>query len=57
MVATTLNTPDLHWYAHDPKILQLIEARCDRANELKRYSVEISDTQSVTFDLNVAVGN
>lgn len=47
--------PDLHWYAHDPKILQLIEARCDRANELKRYSVEISDTQSVTFDLNVAV--
>lgn len=48
--------PDLHWYAHDPKILQLIEARCDRANELKRYSVEISDTQSVTFDLNVAVG-
>ncbi len=48
--------PDLHWYAHDPKILQLIEARCDRANELKRYSAEISDTQSVTFDLNVAVG-
>ena len=48
--------PDLHWYAHDPKILQFIEARCDRANELKRYSVEISDTQSVTFDLNVAVG-
>lgn len=48
--------PDLHWYAHDPKILQLIEARCDRANELKRYSVEISDTQSVTFDLNVAMG-
>lgn len=48
--------PDLHWYEHDPKILQLIEARCDRANELKRYSVEISDTQSVTFDLNVAVG-
>lgn len=41
---------------HDPKILQLIEARCDRANELKRYSAEISDTQSVTFDLNVAVG-
>lgn len=48
--------PDLHWYEHDPKILQLIEARCDRANELKRYSAEISDTQSVTFDLNVAVG-
>lgn len=48
--------PDLHWYAHDPKILQLIEARCDRANELKRYSAEISDTQSVTLDLNVAVG-
>lgn len=48
--------PELHWYAHDPKILQFIEARCDRANELKRYSVEISDTQSVTFDLNVAVG-
>lgn len=48
--------PELHWYEHDPKILQLIEARCDRANELKRYSVEISDTQSVTFDLNVAVG-
>lgn len=48
--------PELHWYEHDPKILQLIEARCDRANELKRYSAEISDTQSVTFDLNVAVG-
>lgn len=48
--------PDLHWYEHDPKILQLIEARCDRANELKRYSAEISDTQSVTFDLNAAVG-
>lgn len=48
--------PELHWYEHDPKILQLIEARCDRANELKRYSPEISDTQSVTFDLNVAVG-
>lgn len=48
--------PELHWYAHDPKNLQFIEARCDRANELKRYSVEISDTQSVTFDLNVAVG-
>lgn len=48
--------PDLHWYEHDPKILQLIEARCDRANGLKRYSAEISDTQSVTFDLNVAVG-
>lgn len=48
--------PDLHWYEHDPKILQLIEARCDRANELKRYSAEISDTQSVTFDLNVAMG-
>lgn len=48
--------PELHWYEHDPKILQLIEARCDRANELKRYSVEISDTQSVTFDLNVAMG-
>lgn len=48
--------PELHWYAHDPKILQFIEARCDRANELKRYSVEISDTQSVTFDLNVAEG-
>lgn len=48
--------PDLHWYEHDPKILQLIEARCDRANELKRYSVEISDTQSVTFGLNVAMG-
>ncbi|WP_418863458.1 hypothetical protein [Slackia isoflavoniconvertens] len=47
---------ELHWYEHDPKILQLIEARCDRANELKRYSAEISDTQSVTFDLNVAVG-
>lgn len=48
--------PELHWYEHDPKILQLIEARCDRANELKRYSAEISDTQSVTFDLNVAMG-
>ena len=48
--------PDLHWYEHDPKILQLIEARCDRANELKRYSAEISDTQSVTFGLNVATG-
>ena len=48
--------PDLHWYEHDPKILQLIEARCDRANELKRYSAEISDTQSVTFGLNVAMG-
>ena len=48
--------PELHWYEHDPKILQLIEARCDRANELKRYSAEISDTQSVTFDLNAAVG-
>lgn len=48
--------PELHWYEHDPKILQLIKARCDRANELKRYSAEISDTQSVTFDLNVAVG-
>lgn len=48
--------PELHWYEHDPKILQLIEARCDRANELKRYSAEISDTQSVTFDLNVAAG-
>ena len=48
--------PELHWYEHDPKILQLIEARCDRANELKRYSAEISDTQLVTFDLNVAVG-
>lgn len=48
--------PELHWYEHDPKILQLIEARCDRANELKRYSAEISDTQAVTFDLNVAVG-
>ncbi|WP_419086124.1 hypothetical protein [Slackia isoflavoniconvertens] len=48
--------PELHWYEHDPKILQLIEARCDRANGLKRYSAEISDTQSVTFDLNVAVG-
>lgn len=48
--------PELHWYEHDPKILQLIEARCDRANEFKRYSAEISDTQSVTFDLNVAVG-
>lgn len=48
--------PELHWYEHDPKILQLIEARCDRANELRRYSAEISDTQSVTFDLNVAVG-
>lgn len=48
--------PELHWYEHDPKILQLIEARCDCANELKRYSAEISDTQSVTFDLNVAVG-
>lgn len=48
--------PELHWYEHDPKILQLIEARCDSANELKRYSAEISDTQSVTFDLNVAVG-
>ena len=48
--------PELHWYEHDPKTLQLIEARCDRANELKRYSAEISDTQSVTFDLNVAVG-
>lgn len=48
--------PDLHWYEHDPKILQLIEARCDRANELKRYSAEISDTQSVTFGLNIATG-
>lgn len=48
--------PELHWYEHDPKILQLIEARCDRTNELKRYSAEISDTQSVTFDLNVAMG-
>ena len=48
--------PELHWYEHDPKILQLIEARCDRANELKRYSAEIRDTQSLTFDLNVAVG-
>lgn len=48
--------PDLHWYEHDPKILQLIEARCDRANELKRYSAEISDTQSATFGLNVAMG-
>lgn len=48
--------PELHWYEHDPKILQLIEARCDRANELKRYSAEISDTQSVTFGLNVAMG-
>lgn len=48
--------PDLHWYEHDPKILQLIEARCDRVNELKRYSAEISDTQSVTFGLNVAMG-
>ena len=48
--------PDLHWYEHDPKILQLIEARCDRANELKRCSAEISDTQSVTFGLNVAMG-
>ena len=48
--------PELHWYEHDPKILQLIEARCDRANELKRYSAEISDTQSATFDLNVAMG-
>ena len=34
--------PELHWYEHDPKILQLIEARCDRANELKRYSAELS---------------
>lgn len=48
--------PDLHWYEHDPKILQLIEARCDRANELRRYSAEISDTQSVTFGLNIAMG-
>lgn len=47
--------PELHWYEHDPKILQLIEARCDEANELKCYRAEISDTQTVTFDLNAAI--
>lgn len=46
--------PELHWYAHDPKILQFIEARCDPTNEIKEYRVEISDTKAVTFDLNVA---
>ncbi len=46
--------PELHWYEHDPKIMQLIEARCDPMNELKCYSVEISDTKTVTFDLNAA---
>ncbi len=47
--------PELHWYEHDPKILQLIEARCDESNELKCYRAEISDTQTVTFDLNAAI--
>ena len=47
--------PELHWYEHDPKILQLIEARCDESNELKCYRAEISDTQTVTFDLSTAI--
>lgn len=51
----TPQRPELHWYEHDPKILQLIEARCDESNELKCYRVEISDTQTVTFDLNAAI--
>ena len=50
----TPQRPELHWYEHDPKILQFIEARCDPTNEIKTYKVEISDTKAVTFDVNVA---
>ena len=46
--------PVLHWYAKDPKILQLIAARCGKENAIKRYAETISTKKALTFDLGLA---
>lgn len=51
----TPTRPDLHWFAHDDNILNLIEMRCSGGNSgVKNYSIELKGSDSAAMAASAA---